>query len=62
MAPTGYWAGELDTAHLPRMSHQLAQLLSRAPVAVAAGGGVFELSASYPEILRHAAARPEDRP
>lgn len=44
------------------MSHHLAQLLNQVPVTVVAGAGIFALSASYPDVLRHAAALPDDRP
>ena len=59
-APAALWVGELDRTHPPRMSRRLATLLGEAPVTVVAGAATFAMLPCCPDLLRHAAALPED--
>ena len=59
-APAALWVGELDRTHPPRMSRRLAKLLGGAPVTVVAGAATFAMLPCFPDVLRHAAALPED--
>jgi pimeloyl-ACP methyl ester carboxylesterase len=59
-APVALWAGELDRAHPPNMSHRLATLLGGAPVTVVPGAATFAMVTRYPDALRHSAALPDD--
>ena len=42
------------------MSRRLAKLLGGAPVTVVAGAATFAMLPCFPDVLRHAAALPED--
>jgi pimeloyl-ACP methyl ester carboxylesterase len=59
-APAALWVGELDRTHPERMSRRLATLLGGAPVTVVAGAATFAMLPCYPDVLRHAAALPEN--
>ena len=59
-APAALWVGELDRTHPLSMSRRLATLLGGAPVTVVPGAATFAMLTSYPDVLRHAAALPED--
>jgi len=59
-APAALWVGELDRTHPERMSRRLATLLGEAPVTVVAGAATFAMLPCFPDVLRHAAALPED--
>jgi pimeloyl-ACP methyl ester carboxylesterase len=58
-APAALWVGQLDRVHPPNMSHRLAELLDQAPVTVVPGAATFAMLSCYPDVLRHAAALPE---
>ncbi|MGZ6587783.1 MAG: alpha/beta fold hydrolase [Solirubrobacteraceae bacterium] len=59
-APAALWVGELDRTHPLSMSRRLATLLGGAPVTVVAGAATFAMLPCFPDVLRHAAALPED--
>lgn len=59
-APAALWVGELDRTHPASMSRCLGTLLGGAPVTVVPGAATFAMVTCYPDVLRHAAALPDD--
>jgi pimeloyl-ACP methyl ester carboxylesterase len=59
-APAALWVGELDRTHPPSMSRCLAKLLGSTRIVVVPGAATFAMLPCFPDVLRHAAALPED--